>query len=160
MPMTLVSTFTASATNSGLITFSNIPQTGKDLLVLGSTRTNNAGNTSYVEIQLNEYGDGARILTGDSTTTSSGAAGYILIGYTSASSSTSNYFGNFSAYVSNYTFSGTKLVSSESVSGNSGAARVDFSAGYNNTNPVTSLTVRVESDLFVTGSTVSLYIIS
>jgi hypothetical protein len=160
MAMTLLSTYTVPSTSTGLVTFSNIPQTGKDLLVLGAIRTNNGSNESYVEIQLNEYGDGARILTGSATSTSSSAAGYILAGFTSASGSTSNAFGSLSAYVSNYTFSGIKLVSSESVAANSGNSRVDFSAGQNNTNPVTSLTVRVESDFFVQNSVISLYVIS
>jgi hypothetical protein len=163
MAMTLVSTVTVNSTSSGLVSFTNIPQTGKDLLVLGSVRTNRNDTFGYLEFQLNAYGDGARSLAGNGSSASSYTAGYINAGnpVVNGANSTSNTFANVSAYVSNYALSDEKAVSMDSVGEtNATTAYQVISAGRKTTGAVTTLTARVEDDFFATGTTFSLYIIS
>jgi hypothetical protein len=163
MAMTLVATTTVATTSSGLVSFTNIPQSGKDLLILGSVRTNRNATFGYLEFQLNAYGDSGRTLAGDGSSVSSYSAGYINAGnpVVNGANSTSNTFASVSAYVSNYTLSADKSVSIEAVGeANATESYQAISGGIKTTGAVTTLTARVEDDFFAAGTTFSLYIIS
>jgi hypothetical protein len=103
------------------VTFSSIPQTYTDLVVVGSVRTDRAsqyvdivgvkfnGNTSNYS-DRNLYGD---VTTAKSTSNASGAYGFGWLLYANGPSSTADTFGSSFAYIPNYAGSTNKSYSSE-----------------------------------------------
>jgi hypothetical protein len=164
MALTLVSTVTVGSGGAASIQFTNIPQTGKDLLVLCSIRDGNASVVSSTFLQLNGSNSNfSRVLlrgTGSTVASTISASGQDFA-RTSADSSTASTFGNGSFYIANYTVSQNKSVSVDSVSENNAtAADQQITAGlWSNTAAVTSLALTPFSS-FLQHSTASLYIIS
>lgn len=169
MAMTLVSTVTVGAGGAASIEFTNIPQTGKDLLILVSGR-NSGANGLYLTLNGDTtasrytyrmvYGTGT-VIGATSGTNTTGQGGYI--GESNRNSYTANTFDNSSIYIANYASSITKSISVESVAeNNANAADQEINAlSYNQTTAITSALVRYLSpDTFVQHSTASLYIIS
>ena len=163
MAMTLVSTITASTTVLEM-TFNNVPQTGKDLLLVVSHRHPDNGITGlFLRFNANTSNYSYRELIGNGSTVSSvnaSAQDSIRFGYAAGgTSATTNTFGNSAVYIANYTVSAAKSVSSDSVFENN-ATRADqnITAGlWNNTAAITSVTINTA---MVANSTASLYIIS
>jgi len=157
----LIETIEITAATSGLVSFTNIPQDGQDLLFLGSIRTDNVTSVAtYFELQLNSYGDSSKHLAGSGSNAYSYNVGYVSAGnpVVNRAGSTSNTFGSVSAYISNYTSSTGKSVSIDAVGENNATEAYQvISAGYKNTTAVTTLNCRVQSDNFAAGTTLSLY---
>lgn len=170
MSMILASTVTVGAGGAANITFNNIDQTGKDILILVSAR-GASGDAPQMLIQLN--GSSATNyrhlwLLGVTSVTSAvfdtqdewkWEAGL------SSSSQTTGSFSQSSFCIPNYTSSVAKLASTNSVTGNLtsnfNSAKNAFTAGrWSLTNPVTSIRIRPDADSFAQHSTASLYIIS
>ena len=166
MAMTLVSTVTVGSGGAASIEFTNIPQTGKDLLVLCSLRTNNDpdslgygiytlalnGSTSNQTRRRLQFGSSVQTFTSSD-----------LVGVVSGSTVTANSFSNDSHIFTNYTSSADKAMSRESAyMASSGLAYVDIAAGrWANSSAITSVTFTpTPSGNFVQHSSISLYIIS
>lgn len=169
MAMTLVETVTLTST-SNLVSFSNVPQTGTDLLILVSHRQQgsiNTGNVDSVRIELNGVSASTLRLLGNGTTVSSSSqnTGSLTKFLSPNHNSTANIFANTSIYISNYRSATTKVYSLDSVTENNGTtAYQEVSAGQVLTDPaVTSVAFRPQtnaSGTFTAGCTFSLYIIS
>jgi hypothetical protein len=165
--MQLVSTVTLGTAASS-ITFSSIPQTATDLLVLFRGRANNTQNAFRVQFNSDAGANySQRILngTGSSVTSTSTTGGtYISTQLLTPSTYTANTFSNISVYIPNYTSSSAKSLSIDGVQeNNSTAANQQIVAGlWSGTAAITSLTVLTSggSFLFAADTTASLYIIT
>jgi len=127
------------------ITFSSIPQTYTDLVLVTSLRSARSAGFEEYRIYFNGANSNlsSRYLEGDGGSGASGttANGYIGIG--NSNTSTSNTFSNQQIYIPNYTSSNAKSYSSDSVSETNGStAYSDLVAGlWNQTAAITSLTI-------------------
>lgn len=164
MAMTLVSTITVGSGGASNIDFTNIPQTGKDLLILFSLRTNRSSLDPDVQnFYFNNNGASysVRRLRGRGSDVASSNPSY-LNPFASDTNDTSNTFSNGSIYVSNYTSSAAKSTSSDMVTENnsSEAWQAIYGMSWNNSSAVTEVNVAGAGGTFQQYSSVSLYIIS
>jgi hypothetical protein len=164
MAMTLVSTVTVGSGGAASIDFTSIPQTGKDLVILGSLIDNSGnanmniqinGNTGAVYSNRSLYGSGSSVSSFTVTNGADWTLGAMPGGGVIASSNL--------VYLPNYTSSSAKTASAESVTeANATAAQQWLFAGS------TSITSAITSIKIYSGSggnlrqysTASLYIIS
>lgn len=147
--------------NQSSVTFSSIPQTYTDLLLLASARSStngqifgsiflspNSGLTRFTEI----YGSGTALVSwSDLSHSGYGAAG---------STSTSNIFGNHEIYIANYSNTSIrKFISSTGVGENNAtAAYMSINASsYNFTTAITSLVITIDGGNIASGSRFDLY---
>lgn len=166
MAMTLVETITlASATST--ITFSNIPQTGKDIMVLTSLRDANTSSGNDVLFSVNGVTTGyvVRTLYGTGSgigRANAGSSGYMATFSSQSNNLTANTFSNIQFYLSNYAGSRKKSVSIDAVTENNAtAAYMTINAGLlNATAAITSLSISMGGPNFLQHSSASLYIIS
>ena len=128
----LIATTTVGSGGASAITFTSIPATYTDLLVVLSLRTDTTSDQFYVTLNSSTFGSGLnngnKILygSGASAASNNGAA---YLGFPSASNYTASVFGNASIYIPNYTGSTNKSVSTDSVAENNAAtAYANFSA--------------------------------
>mgnify|MGYP007100073377 CR=1 FL=1 len=164
--MTKVSEVTVGSGGAASIEFTNIPQTGKDLLILVSARevdTHSSDFGVYFGINSN-IGGNTRALLGTGSAASSANNSSFLWSYSGnpGSGVTLNTFGNISAYIANYANSGTKSMSIDAVGENNATAaeQAIVAAQPTNTAAITSLAVWTNNLNFVQHSTASLYIVS
>tara|TARA_R110000782_G_scaffold250946_1_gene338438 strand:+ start:390 stop:905 length:516 start_codon:yes stop_codon:yes gene_type:complete len=161
----LIQTVTVGAGGAASIEFTAIPQSGSELILVISNRVD--ANQFEGQIQFN--GDTAsnysavRLFTngnGIFTGSSSGTGLYIYgIGRADA---TANTFASASIYVSNYTSSVAKTVSTEGVSENNNASAFSYLVGigggkWSGTAAITSLKLFAASSNFVQHTTASLF---
>lgn len=163
--MKLIETKTIN-TAQAAIEFTSIPQDGTDLLILGSTRTTNAGNGNS---NLRFNGDignnySYRMLytenTGTPTSASTTAGSSIQWFYANSASSTSNTFSNFEFYIFNYSGNTAKSLNIDHTTEHNGSSPLiqGLTAGsWTVTAPIISLIIGQDSGNFVAGSTISLY---
>lgn len=161
MGMTLVETVTVGSGGAASIEFTSIPQDGVDLLcVFGfrSTTTNggmaitlnNDSGSNYNSIRL--YGQSGSV----------GSNSYTSYSYLQAQAADSNdtagLFNNAHFYLSNYTSSSAKTLSSDDVGGVDGARLAIWAHNYTGTSPVTILKLAgAAAQNFAQYSTASLY---
>jgi hypothetical protein len=155
MANTFIKLSTVNVGVSGIasITFTSIPQTFTDLKVVFSTRANRTGEqVDLARITFNDSSSGysKRDLYGDYTaaysSSSSGASSYLPQGFSPASSATASVFSNNEIYISNYTSSSHKSISSDIVTeNNTGTANhgyLTISAGlWADTAAITKITI-------------------
>jgi hypothetical protein len=167
MAMTLVSTVTVGSVATSSIQFSNIAQTGKDLFILVSARRTDNGaivslvansdtGTNYRPWRLRGTGSAA-------STDDFGNETYSLHYGANNSVYTANSFGNGGIYISNYTSSSAKIMSSEGVGGNNATSNelALWANRWSGTAAITSITLGTYGGGdFVQNTTASLYIIS
>jgi hypothetical protein len=126
------------------ITFSSIPQTFTDLLIVFSGRSDRSNAFDNIRVMPNGLATdvSSRMLYGSGSGASSFTEAYIS-GYTGGNTATSSTFGNSSIYISNYTSSAQKSFSMDSVSeNNASAASQAISAGlWTGTDAITSITL-------------------
>lgn len=167
MTMTLVSTVTVGAGGAGTMSFSNIPQSGTDLLLLVSARSTNnlAGLTYYARLNgsaANAYVH--RSLIGNGTNPSSDTATntYIYMGNINQAGNTANTFNSTALYISNYTSSNQKSMSLDTVTENNATQAFQHIHAllWQNTAAITSIDVSEFNNSFAQGTTASLYIIT
>lgn len=169
MAITLVSTVTVGGGGATSISFSNIATTGKDLMILMSSR--NSVNETGIALQFN--GDTAnnyayRMLYGDgSSVTSQADSDGInrIVSYTNnIPNFTASSFSSVQYHITNYAASASKIVSIDGViTNNSSTAYQSFVGGrWTGTAAVTSLTLTAlgTNPSFVQNTVASLYIIS
>ena len=169
MTMTLVSTVTLSSATTP-ITFTSIPQSGTDLLIVMSVRDTYASGTygTNINFRINSTATGYvnRALYGTGSTTASSVGGTSTIsGVTTlatSASATANTFSSISIYIPNYSATGAKSISLDGVSENNatGAAQDLVASSLSDTAPVTSFSIFAGGSSFEIGSSASLYTIS
>jgi hypothetical protein len=159
MPMTLVSTVTVGSGGAASISFTGIPQTGKDLLALISIRTTAGLGYWSLFPQLNSQSSTAgKGIQGDGS--SVGSYNALVFGINGTNET--NTFSSAQIYVPNYTTSNAKTMSIDNVTErNATNANQEMSAVIfgNTTSAVTSLALTGAGTL-AQHTQVSLYIIS
>jgi hypothetical protein len=168
--MQLVSTVTVGAGGAASITFTGIPSSATDLLILVSGRASWASAIrGQLEFQFNPnnnnhigrgYGGYNGNLFQQNDTTPSDR--FKLFNAIPAGSSTANTFGSASLYVSNYTGSQAKTASLDAtMENNSSTSGLGILAGqWNGTSAITSIRISHDQENFVQHSTASLYLIT
>lgn len=156
---TLIEKIVVGAAGAANITFTNIPQTYTDLLVVSSCRSTTTDSAATVQFNgstasrttIGLYGNGS------SATSYSGTSplGSIING----SSQTASTFGNSSLYIPNYTSSNNKSSSMDGVNENNATgANQFFNANlWSNSAAITSITLTPEVGSFVQYSSAYLY---
>jgi hypothetical protein len=166
MPNTLIPIQTYTLTgNTASVTFSNIPQNYTDLKIVISARSTNADYNDGINLILNGstsnftfrqlYGTGSAVASNSGSTNAGGN--------TSASTSTTNTFGNAELYIPNYTSSNFKSISWDSVGENNATSAISalLASLWSSTASIISVGfVSSSSANFVSGSTFTLYGIS
>jgi hypothetical protein len=156
---TLINSTTVGSGGAASIIFSSIPATYTDLVVKLSVRSDTTGYTTYI-LQLNGNNPSQIALVGTGAGVSSNTSNYQ---FANAGGQTANTFTNTEFYISNYTSSNSKSVSTdEIVENNATAARDELYAGlYSSvTSAVTSITITDMYGSWVQYSTAYLYGIS
>lgn len=143
------------------VTFANIPQTGyTDLKIVVSARDTSTADAkgSYYTIAFNGGSSYAgRYLQGNGSATGSGVLAQ-LAGIADTSAGTASTFSNDEIYIPNYTSSGAKSYSVDTVTeNNTTGAYATLVAGSWSGSAVTTITFTPSVGLFVSGSTFSLY---
>ena len=165
MTMKLISTITTTGSQQ-IIDFTSIPQTYTDLMFVASMRNSSTAND---EIYITVNGSGGagtamnnRYLTGTGSTVSSAtvlnAAALWQVMYQNGTS-TANTFGSLQLYVPNYSLTGVKVFSTDSVAENNGSAarQVLIAQNLTLTPAVTSVQFISAATNFAANSTISLY---
>ena len=152
-------TVTVGSGGAASITFSSIPDTYTDLLIVVSIRSTTAGNFS-VEIRPNSSTSNlsARGLQGSGSAASSFSVSNVPALATS-SANTANTFSNGSFYIPNYASSTSKSISIDSVSENNATEafqRIVAGLWADNT-PISSIQLAPAGGNFAEHSTASLY---
>lgn len=163
MTMTLVSTVTVGSGGAASIEFTNIPQTGKDLLVLVSARVTAATVASDLFFYINNSNNGVvRWLRGNGSAASSNNYTNTMNVWagTNGANSTSNTFANVAYYFSNYTSTTNKSFSIDFVTENNATESYQgiVAGSFSTSSAISSL--KFEDGTYVQHSTASLYIIS
>lgn len=164
MGMQLIETVTLGSSAS-LIDINNIPDTGQDLLILGSGRADD-GPQRTITIILNTKFTGYSYVglrgTGSAVESLSESFNNAYALVVPGTDATSNTFANFQLYISNYTSSVAKSISFDGVGENNGtAAQQGITALTSNlTVPITRVRVQCNGANFVANSTLSLYTIT
>jgi hypothetical protein len=166
--MQLVQTITVGSTPVSDITYSGIAQTGRDLLVLVSARSDLGGVAGNITVRFNNNGSTVyswRRFSGNGSSasaTNATAQSGINIGFgVNGIGSTSNQFSNTAIYIPNYAVTQAKSISADAVSENNATeAYQAFSVGQTtDTSAITTLTLTLGGS-FTQNTTASLYIIS
>jgi len=166
MSLSLVSTVTVGSGGAASIDFTSIPQTGTDLLVVISGRTDEAYFISGIYPKINGtsgYPAGSmKLLYGTGSSAVSQSENFANRSFLNGGNSTANTFGSVSFYFSNYASSLDKSVSADGVTENNAtSAYQTITAGkYTTTSPITSLQLAPDGANFVQYSTASLYTIT
>jgi hypothetical protein len=165
--MQLVQTITVGAGGASSISFSSIPQSGTDLVILLSERNTTSGTVlGYLTFNSNfgaVYADRRMLGSGSSVTTSSvSGAGAITYQSINESGTTANTFSNISFYVPNYTASANKNISIDGVSENNATAaeQIIQASRFASTTAITSLLLSLSAGNFAEHTTASLYTIT
>jgi hypothetical protein len=165
MPMTLVSTVTVGSGGASSIQFTNIAQTGKDLLVVWSVRLGTTIDSLFIRVAGSSSGYTNRTLYGQGSAAlsiSSGTTGFLAFNQAQGTDTTSSTFGNGQLYLSDYTSTSNKSASIDSVTENNAttAFQVIAAGSFTSSAALTELSLEPSSTPFAQHSTASLYIIS
>jgi hypothetical protein len=163
MPLTytLIASNTVGSGGTASITFSSIPSTYTDLVLLMSLRQSGAGNNVRYSINGTTTGYSERLLygSGSSAGSISGSTTYFEFVYTNGSGETANSFGNLQVYIPNYAGSQNKSISVDSVYENNsaGATQALTAQLWSNTAAITSMTITPSTTNWLQYSTAYLY---
>jgi hypothetical protein len=139
------------SSNTVSITFSSIPQTYTDLVVLFSLRLSQSNDYIRLELNGSPTSISSRSLQGNGTSATSYSTGANLYnGGVVPSNHTASTFSNGTLYLPNYTSSANKSFSIDTVSENNATSALsDIHAGLrSNTEAITSLTISAP-DIFM-----------
>lgn len=158
MTMTLIQHIELGSAQAN-ITFSSIPQTFTDVYLVFSLRGTTSANSVELRLLPNGVGGSDRVLYGFGSGGAGSNSGANLRGVTSAATSTTSTFGSGQVYIPNYTASGAKSISMESLSeNNNSVADMYVLAGLSTTTTaLTSLTISPVSGNFAQYSSATLY---
>lgn len=159
-----LATVAVGAGGSATISFTNIPQNYKDLMVYLSGRSTGADNSRFVRIRFNSNsgsnytnkrvrGDGS---TASSTGETSDTSGYTIM---SGGNNTASTFGSTSIYIPNYAGTTNKSFSTDAVTENNATAAeaMLFAEIWNNVSAISSITLTPTANNFAQYSTATLY---
>lgn len=160
-----IETVTVGAGGAASITFSAIPDTFTDLLLVLSGRSSYAGTRDDINVTFNSDTSSTytyrRLIGYDSNSVLSGSATGVNAGFTiTANSATSNTFGNTQIYIPNYRSTTTKSWSTDSVSENNSSTSwiMGISAhSFANSVAITSIMLDPQNGNFMEYSSASLY---
>lgn len=162
--MELISTITVGVGGAANITFSNIPQTYTDLLLVHNVRDSAATVDSDLFYTFNgdtanNYTTRRLFATGSSVTSDAqvGTSG-MRAALPPGANATSNTFSNGSIYIPNYTGTTAKTASATSVMENNATAGFPALIAniWSGTSAITSITLTVRT-AFIQNSSISLY---
>ena len=160
---TLISSVTVGSGGAASMSFTSIPATYTDLVVVWSGRTTSSQPTTNTEISFNGSSSNftGRYLEGNGSGSGSGSYGR-FIGTDSAATSTSNAFSNNMVYIPNYAGSSNKSFSADSCAeNNTTTTQTTLNAGlWSQTAAITSVTVTPATSAYVQYSSAYLYGIS
>ena len=148
------------------ITFSSIPGTYTDLMILSSCRSTAAGSDSvdmYAQFNSATTNYSMRRLYGNGSSaasdTASGAATSLRVGNMPGTNPTADTFSSVSIYIPNYAGSTNKSVSADSCSENNGtlALVMAWASLWSNTAAITDILLAPLSGSFKSGSSFFLY---
>jgi hypothetical protein len=161
---TLIASSTVGSGGAASISFSSIPSTFTDLVLVYSGRTTTAGNDDEALISFNGSSTGfsQRNLYGNGSAAGSGTTPNQFAGSVNATGSTANTFANIQIYIPNYAGSTNKSYSIDSVAENNATAIVmRLAAGlWSNTAAINQVTFTPTSGNFAQYSSIYLYGIS
>lgn len=161
MPVTykLIETVTVGAGGSASITFSSIPQTYTDLLIVVSGRCTGSGNGLNITFNSNTSNYSNRALQGSGSSAGSFGTYNRNAGFVSFSSETASVFGSSAIYIPNYAGSTNKSYSADGVSENNATTSyLGIIAGlWSNTAAITSASLSAMDGNLVQYSSASLY---
>lgn len=161
--MELIETIEVGSGGASSIEFTNIPQDGTDLVVKLSTRSNNTENLSIFRVNGGDSGLGKYTgieLTGNGSSASSTSRANLFYLYHSDSGDTANTFSSIDIYISNYaSTTQNKSISVDDVSENNGTAATQMilAGSYNENTAITGVEFPHANDVWVEGTTASLY---
>ena len=166
--LVLLEKVTVGAAGAASITFSNIPQTGyNDLVIKVSARGANAATTNSLWVQFNGSATSytEKELTGSGSAASSGSNASTTksyIGDIPAANATTSTFGSAEVYIPNYASANYKSFSADTIQeNNTTAAYSNLTANlWSNTAAITSVSIVLTSSTLVQYSTFSLYGVS
>jgi hypothetical protein len=151
------------ASSQASITFSSIPQTYTDLLLVCSLRVA-SGTSYYWDLDLNFKGESARAWRGlyalNTSPASSSSTSFNIVGGANGNNSTASTFNNTSIYIPNYTSTGVKSISSDSVAENNSSSEFFLQINANtitNSAAVDTVTLAVSGNSFAQYSSATLY---
>jgi hypothetical protein len=165
---TLISSVTVGAGGAASMSFSSIPSTYTDLVMVVSGRSAGAFTRRTINLTINgsstttDYADKYLLGSGSAASSgqdTSGSQGYLTVWDAPAASATANVFSNCSIYIPNYASTSTyKSVSVDGVGeDNATAAYAGLTAGiYQQNTAITSIAVATQGN-FVQYSTAYLY---
>lgn len=146
---TAIATTTVGAGGAANITFSSIPGTYTDLVVLFSFRSTRSLDEDGMQISLNSStaNFSFRRLTGNGSTASSSNAGNNTLGQLTAANTTASTFTNTFIYITNYTSSNNKSFSIDNVTeANATKAYAQLQASlWSDSSAITSIKLETDS---------------
>jgi hypothetical protein len=146
---TLISSVTVGSGGAATMTFTSIPATYTDLLVVHSLRTSRSGFHENILLSFNgSTSNRSNIRLYGDITLNSTSDGLMFGGQASGATSTSNTFGNSSVYIPNYTSSNNKSSSENSASENNASTRAVIMMNallWSNSAAITSITLTPEN---------------
>jgi len=155
-----VETVTVGTGGAASITFSSIPATFTDLVILSSVRSDRSTVTDSLKMNLNgNSSNQSTIILRKTSGVSNMDLSTIRIADVPAASRASGIFGNASTYITSYLSSQAKAVSSDYVSENNASDnRMGITASlWDNTAAVTSIVLEINTGDFAEHSTATLY---
>lgn len=170
MTMTLVSTVTVGSGGAANIEFTSIPQTGTDLFLVFSGRTNYTGGLVYDNVALrfnssttSDYASRDFMGNGSSASGTNYFPNYQdIYTYAATALATSNTFGNGQITIFNYSATQNKSISIDAVTENNSTTSItSMASAYRaNTSAITSIKLTPYNGIWVQNSTASLYTIT
>jgi hypothetical protein len=144
MPVTYkkIATLSVTTATQAALEFTNIPGAYTDLVILASTRSNRASVAEDIKIEFNGVSTNQtlRTLSGNGSTANS-TNDTLIYAWSVGNSATASTFGNWQAYITNYTSSNSKAVSIDAVGENNATTAYQaLAAGrWNDSAAVTSI---------------------
>jgi hypothetical protein len=150
---------TTLSTNTASVTFSSIPATYTDLVVVTSLRVSSTDITSLVYFNNSTSSYTRRVLYGDGATATSASASDAGVLWTNQSNNTADTFGSATIYIPNYSGSNNKSVSIDFVTeNNTTTAYAAINAFlWSNSSAITSIKLVPNAGNYVQYSTATLY---
>ena len=164
MANTYIAIATASAPSGNVseFTFSSIPSTYTDLVIMGSLRTTRSNylDDIYYKFNTSTANQSGRIIYSDGSATPAGITSYLQIGFQPAATATSSYMGSFTMYIPNYGSSANKCHHTFTVSENASSSQYGLGICcdlWSNTSAITSTTIYTANGNLVQHSFATLY---
>lgn len=155
---------TTLGSDTASTSFTSIPATYDDLLLVISARSSRADTFEVAAARFNgatsDTNHNSRYLLGDGSSASSGTNTYCRLGLIPANTATSSTFGNLEAYIPNYAGSTNKSYSTSAVMENNATlSYIDVVAGlWSSTAAINAIELRlIIGSSFKSGSTFYLY---